>query len=352
MTGRLRLHILFWGCYVLFQTYIEFAWISASYASISPIERFWMALLQELTQLVIKLPLIYLILYLFYSQKGNLHTGLRIGAGILLLGIAIVLHRFLIVKFLLPYVYHEKSDASYLFNINRLISSLLDLLFVIVLAVAAKQYRLSRQWKEKEKLLVKEKLEAELKFLRTQTNPHFLFNTLNNIYALARKKSDATPDVVMKLSKLLRFMLYESKRDMISIAEEIRVLDDYIELEKIRYNNRLHINFRRSVDSESQTIAPLILLPFVENAFKHGASEMRFDSFIKLELLLKEGHLFFSIENSRDDDGTVSVDDNIGLSNVRRQLQLMYPEHRLQIDKNKDSFKVILNINLLNHAAA
>ena len=115
---------------------------------------------------------------------------------------------------------------------------------------------------------MRKKLETELQFLKSQTNPHFLFNTLNNIYALARKKSDSTADAVMKLSKLLRFMLYESQKKFISITDEIQVLDDFIELEKIRYGEKLQLIFNKSIDNESHPIAPLILLPFVENAFK------------------------------------------------------------------------------------
>jgi len=352
MKHRWRLHILFWTAYVLFESYIEFAWLSSPGATTPKPQLVWMALASEFVQLPIKLVLSYFILYLINSGSSRIrNTVLVLLAGIAAFAFAVVLHRFLIIKLILPHIYHEKTSDDLLFKFQRIISSLLDHVFVVGLVVALKQYRISQRAKEREKGLVKEKLEAELKFLRTQTNPHFLFNTLNNIYALARKKSDDTADVVMKLSKLLRFMLYESKNDSITIADELKVLSDYIELERIRYNDRLSIQFTRLVDDETQPIAPLILLPFVENAFKHGASETRFNSFITIHAQLQKGLLIFTIENSKDEDAMENFTENIGLSNVRRQLELMYPHHQLDIDMQKTLFKIKLTVNLHRHAA-
>lgn len=351
MKYRLWLHILFWLAYVLFQAYTEFAWLSSPGATTPAMQRWWMGLSGEISQLFIKIPLSYFIIYLINNSSAKFKaTGLVLVAGISAFAIAVVLDRVLIINFIFPHLYHEKVSDDFMFKLPRIIYSLLDLLFVVGLAVAIKQYRISQRIKEKEKGLVKEKLEAELKFLRTQTNPHFLFNTLNNIYALARKKSDHTADVVMKLSKLLRFMLYESKKNSITIAEELRVLKDYIELERIRYNERLTISFTESIDNETQPIAPLILLPFVENAFKHGAGETRFNSFICIYVLLNKGQLIFTIENLKDENGVEKIRENIGLSNVRRQLELMYPEHHLDIEMTKTVFKVTLTINLHHHA--
>jgi len=351
MKRHTGLHILFWLAYLLFESFVEFAWLSSPNAMTPAVERAWMAFFGELSQLPVKVLLSYFIIFL----ANNLATKIRNPAFSVLIGmgafaVAVVLQRFLIVQYILPHIYHEKTTPDLIFHWKRVISSFLDMVFVVGIAVSVKQYRLSQRSKEKEKGLIKEKLEAELKFLRTQTNPHFLFNTLNNIYALARKKSDDTADVVLRLSKLLRFMLYESKKDSISIAEELRVLNDYIELEKIRYNERLTICFTRSIDNETQPIAPLILLPFVENAFKHGASETRFNSFIHLDVQLQKGQLIFTIENSTEDDEKRKIIENIGLSNVRRQLELMYPEHSLDIKYGDKIFKVKLTINLQRYA--
>jgi len=351
MNQRVGLHILFWFGYLLFQALIEFAWLNSPASKTPVVEIGWMAFLGELTQLPIKAALSYFIIYL----ANNLASKIRNPAVSIIIGlcafvVAVVLQRLLIVHLVLPDIYHEKTSPDFIFQWKRMISTFLDMIFVVGIVVSIKQFRLSQRSKEKEKSLIKEKLEAELKFLRTQTNPHFLFNTLNNIYALARKKSDETADVVLKLSKLLRFMLYESKKNSITLSEELRVLSDYIELEKIRYNERLTITFSRSIDDETQPIAPLILLPFVENAFKHGASETRFNSFIYIDVQLQKRQLNFTIENSTEDEGGVIVE-NIGLSNVRRQLELMYPEHRLDIKACDKIFKVNLTINLQRHEA-
>ena len=193
---------------------------------------------------------------------------------------------------------------------------------------------------------MKEKLETELKFLRNQVNPHFLFNTLNNIYALTRKKSDKAPEVVMKLSELLSFMLYESGKESITLAEEIKILEDYIELERIRYNERLSVEFHKDLDDTSQAIAPLLLLPLVENAFKHGVSETRFDSFVRINMELKNAQFRFHIENTMPNGKTVNGSHNIGLNNIRRQLELMYKHHEFTVKPQPTSFCVEMNINL------
>jgi len=199
--------------------------------------------------------------------------------------------------------------------------------------------------KEREKVQMKERYEAELKFLRNQTNPHFLLNTLNNIYALARKKSDNTAEVVMRLSEMLRFMLYESDGKFILLSDEIKLVENYLELEMIRYNNRLSLSFNKQVDDECYKITPLLLLPFVENAFKHGISETRFESFIYIDLSVKSGQLTFSVENTKD-YSQENNKKNIGLINAKRQLELLYKDYVLDVKENGDTFTVSLSINL------
>jgi sensor histidine kinase YesM len=353
MKKRWALHILFWITYMAFECYTEYLWIGAqpSFGPIASIDRVIMAIETISAMFVIKIPLCYFMLYLINDLAPRIQKPvLSIGIGLFTFAIATILYRYMVIDFIRPVILHLEFEPAYRFEGQRIINTFLDLLVIVGVVVAINQYRLYQRSKENQKGLEKEKLEAELKFLRTQTNPHFLFNTLNNIYALARKKSDLTADVVMKLSKLLRFMLYESRNDTISIAEELRILNDYIELEKIRYSDRLSIHFETSIDDEAQPIAPLILLPFVENAFKHGASETRLETFIRIKAQLQSGHLIFIIENSKDENGERTITENIGLANVRRQLELMYPEHTLEMENGKEQFKVTLNINLLNHA--
>ena len=136
----------------------------------------------------------------------------------------------------------------------------------------------------------------------------------------------------------------------IRISDEIRILDDYIELEKLRYTDRLTLSFIREIDNENEPIAPLLLIPFVENAFKHGAGESRFETFINLEMTLLDGILEFHIENTKEEDGKSTYDENIGLANVRRQLELLYEEHEVSIRCEPAVFRLFLKVNLRRYA--
>jgi len=200
---------------------------------------------------------------------------------------------------------------------------------------------------KREQQLQNEKLASELNFLKAQTNPHFLFNTLNNLYGLARKKDDNTAPSIMKLSNIMRYILYECNAPTIPIRKEIRIIEDYIELEKLRYDDRLTVAFGVAIDNWEQDIAPLILIPFVENAFKHGAGESRFDTHLKINLQLSEGQLWFQVENPRENE---AVKNGIGLSNVKRQLELIYPDrHTLSIVPTNTTFSIELLLQLSSH---
>jgi LytS/YehU family sensor histidine kinase len=269
----------------------------------------------------------------------------NIAAIVAALFLCIVLDRIWVGYVVVPYVYQEPEQAAIL-EPRRMTSSLLFMVFIAGIMIAVKSVRTQLITKEKEKNLIREKLETELKFLRNQTNPHFLLNTLNNIYALSRKGAEETPEVVMRLSELLRFMLYESAGKLIYLKDEIKVMQDYLELEMIRYNNRLSVSFNKETDSNSYQVTPMLLLPLLENAFKHGVSETRFESFINIDLKVKEGRLSFEIENSYDATPGSTRTSNIGLINTNRQLELTYSDFRLDISDDKTTFKVDLFINL------
>lgn len=195
-----------------------------------------------------------------------------------------------------------------------------------------------------------EKQEAELNYLKSQTNPHFLFNTLNNIYSLAKDKSDLAPESIVRLSKILRFMLYEAGGEYIAIEQELKIINDYIALEKLRYDESLHINFNYDVEDLKQALPPLLLIPLVENAFKHGASETRHQPFVDIHLSVNNRQLNLLVKNSTEDFGEhTTVKENIGLSNLRRQLQLLYTDYDLSIQQSDSVFSARLKINLATH---
>ncbi|UPK69828.1 sensor histidine kinase [Chitinophaga filiformis] len=192
--------------------------------------------------------------------------------------------------------------------------------------------------------------QAELNYLRSQTNPHFLFNTLNNIYSLARDKSDLAPESILRLSKILRYMLYETSAAYAAIEQEIKIIDDYIELEKLRYDESLHVNFNHDLEDRKQALPPLLLIPLVENAFKHGVSETRDRPSVNIHLSVKNRVLLFIVENSTGDAaGNVSLKENIGLSNLRRQLALLYTSYSLDTRPGDFTFTATLKINLDSH---
>ncbi len=195
-----------------------------------------------------------------------------------------------------------------------------------------------------------EKQAAELNYLKSQTNPHFLFNTLNNIYSLARDKNDLAPESIMRLSKILRFMLYETSGHFISVEQELKIIADYIELEKLRYDESLTVNFNYDVGDMKQALPPLLLMPLVENAFKHGVSESRHRPFVDVHLSIKQWQLMFVVKNSSEANAPDKrVKENIGLANLRRQLELLYKEYNLTIEQANDVFTATLKINLASH---
>jgi sensor histidine kinase YesM len=332
-------------------TLLAFLWDGSRLHDLAIAERMIMAFQLCAVLLPPKIGFTYLLVYFFLDRilrpaRRSFYIFLLIST----IAVTLFTVRAIEAFFIYPFIYHLAANTRPYFYAFGFLFSFIDLGYVSVFAVAIHQIRLQFADKEREKALVKEKLETELKYLRNQTNPHFLFNTLNNIYGLARRKSDDTAEVVMKLSKLLRFMLYESNKPTVKIEDEIKMLDDFINLEKIRYTKKLELSFNKKIDDESEQIAPLLLLTFVENAFKHGASENRFESFIHIALELEAGVLHFSVENSKEDTSDNNVKDNIGLGNVRRQLELMYKQYDLQVLNELSVFKVFLTVNLRSHA--
>jgi len=349
---RIAFHITFWVAYLFQDALLEYLWLGPSLKNVPENDQLWMAFEAALVILIPKLLFTYYVMYIGINRilRENSRHFLVAAEIILLLIACIVLYRIIFNYCVYPGIYIGILKTKPLLDGRLLLLALMDIGFVSGAAITFKLLRKQLIGKEREKNLIKEKMETELKFLRNQTNPHFLFNTLNNIYGLARKKSDNTADVVMKLSKLLRFMIYESKKKFITIAEEIKILDDYIELEKIRYNNRLTVTFFKKIDDQSHAITPLLLLPIIENAFKHGASESRFDSFIHIKMTLLNSNLSFAIENNKEENPAGKPTYNIGLGNLKRQLELLYSEHSLDVQCEQNLFKVLLSINLNSYA--
>ncbi|MCB0635707.1 MAG: histidine kinase, partial [Lewinella sp.] len=194
-----------------------------------------------------------------------------------------------------------------------------------------------------------EQLQTELKFLKSQINPHFLFNALNNVYTLSLIGSEQTPEVVMKLSEMLRYMLYESNQERVSLGQEVQYIQNYVSLQQLKDDLPLAVETRLDVTHPEMRIAPMILIPFVENAFKHSKIEDTEHGWIRIELREEAQALTFVVRNSRSAATfTKDATGGIGLANVRRRLELEYPgRHQLLIDEEEEQFAIVLTIQSL-----
>ncbi|WP_229731303.1 sensor histidine kinase [Hyunsoonleella pacifica] len=198
------------------------------------------------------------------------------------------------------------------------------------------------QWKWFKNLKA-EKAEAELLLLKTQVDPHFFFNTLNNLHALTLKKDDKAPEMVLKLSHIMRYTIYEGKKDIVFLKDEITFLENYIELHKIRYHKTLKVSLSHNIN-DSDTVAPLLFIILVENAFKHGAEKLTENAFITMHLESNPTSIHFTIQNNFDIDEH-SLQQGIGLDNLKRRLNLIYPKkHNLVIEQIDNIYKSDLKI--------
>ncbi len=213
----------------------------------------------------------------------------------------------------------------------------------LVIIVFSLMLRISNRWRQTEQ----EKMNAELSYLKAQINPHFLFNTLNSIYSLAIMKSDETPSAVVKLSGMMRYVLNESTTKFVSLEKEIVYVQNYIDLQKIRFGESIELDFMLDGVSTGKKIAPLMLIPFIENAFKHGVNAEE-ESVIKINIEISQDNLFLSVFNKKV---TVYISEEnksgLGIENTKNRLELLYPErHKLSIFDTKDEYLIELSMNL------
>lgn len=231
---------------------------------------------------------------------------------------------------------------------NFFVFNILPFLFIVASSAA---YRMIRD-RIKENQINKERetenLKTELSFLRSQVSPHFMFNVLNNMVALARKKSDDLEPSLIKLSSLLRYMLYETNEDKVLLEKEIEYLKSYIDLQRQRFGENVSIQTNFSEIEPGHTIEPMLLIPFVENAFKHGTG-MILNAEIQIDMKVQNGRLYFKVANKYADLPEQQKDktSGIGLTNAKRRLNLLYDNsHSLQVDKRDGWFKIDLQIKL------
>ena len=193
-------------------------------------------------------------------------------------------------------------------------------------------------------------MQSELRFLKSQINPHFLFNTLNSLYALTLKKSDKAPEIVIKLSEMMRYMLYECNERRVSLEKEVNYIKNYLDLERLRHGDHVDIKFQVRGNLNQQKIAPLMFIPFLENSFKHGLNRQIDKSYVYIKLEIQEGDILFEIENSKPQVlplQTHKASGGIGLVNIKKRLNILYPKnYDLKTLEQPDSYKVELKLKL------
>ncbi len=236
-------------------------------------------------------------------------------------------------------IMEEMSFIAYF--ISTFFTSVVFIFFSVVLKLFVDWFVNERVQRD----LENQRLSAELAFLKSQINPHFLFNSLNSIYSLAYQRSDMTPEAILKLSEIMRYMLYECNDNTVELGKEIQYLQNYIDLQKIRLGEKANIDFKFEGNITTQKIAPLLLIAFIENAFKHGVANDP-ESPIQLLLSVKNNQLLFYVHNRKHKANTDSVG-GIGLNNVKRRLDLLYPGlYNLDIHNEKDTYTCELSLVL------
>lgn len=265
--------------------------------------------------------------------------------------ITVFLQRAILMFVTMPFLYPDAAVKGTFFRFNYLyVFFNIWVMPAILASVKLIEYWFADQKQNQE--LMQQKLESELKFLKSQIHPHFLFNTLNNLYALTLDKSDKAPEVVVKLSDLLSYMLYECNVPRVPLDKEINLLKDYLDLEKIRYQSELKVNFDVQGRVNGKMIAPLLLIPFIENGFKHGLSKQIEKPWINILLEVEDFRLTFKVENNKplvEKADEAGYTEGIGLKNVKRRLDLIYgDDYELEIENEQGVFKVVLNLKLEN----
>lgn len=356
LSGRIRNHLLFWITYSLVLIYNEL-FLSASFSREPTFHLFMGAVASHTLLLLVKIPLVYFVTaYLipqwYHPGRGQKRRQLVV-AGMVVLVFALVVYRFIVQQVIWPYIYHETPGIiSPLQMVARYIYSLLDLLLVVAIAVSARLIRMKMESEKQSAALIRERAQAELLLLKSQVHPHFLFNSLNTIYALIRTDTEIASDAILRLSGIMRYLLTRSGSERVQLKEEIELLRDYVSLQQLRFGDRIEIRFEAPEPEANLLIAPLIFLPLTENAFKHGTRAMpEQPPVITIRIECKGYELSFETINPATENFN-RTDTGTGLLNVKRQLGILYPGYVMSYGRENENFVLSLKINLSAYAGS
>lgn len=245
------------------------------------------------------------------------------------------------------YVLKIFTASPVYFNRFKTLSAIIDINTVLIIPLVIKIVEHGFRNMQKSEQLEKEKLETELKFLKTQIHPHFFFNTLNNLYSLVLRKSEKAPEVVLMLSDLMRYVLYDSNVSKVSLDKELKHIGNYINLEKLRLPQNAEIRFEVTGNTLAMAIEPMLLIPIIENCFKHVSTTSDNKCWIHIRISVGENQLLLITENSMDEQPNATEDERqgVGLRNVERRLELLYPS-RYELKAISDGFSYLCKLKL------
>jgi two-component system, LytTR family, sensor kinase len=241
-----------------------------------------------------------------------------------------------------PKLYNWSSDIK-----QSIYDNVIPHFFLVIAGAAGKLMLDHIRLQQKMTVIAKEKAEAELNFLKSQMNPHFVFNSLNSVYFLINKENPAAREALHKFSDMLRYQLYEMNGEKVPIEKEVRYLKDYMDLQQLRKDDKYSVEFTCDDEVKGFSIEPLLLVPLVENAFKHISHHSSIPNYVRVDMKRSNGQFFFGVENSKEDQKSSEESGGIGLQNVKRRLELLYPgHHELKIRETEKDFSVTLNLDL------
>lgn len=352
---RIRRHLAFWVFWWLFQGVLYSAVGAFEHVYTYPpklLNSVCESLFYMLAHITLAYGLMYFVIPRYLLRQRYLQTATWVV--ILFLGTAVI--STIISATIIPeierVILHESSSFLRKRALLRVHYSLMaGLRGGITIGGIAAAIKLMKHWYVKEQRnlqLQKENAEAQLQLLKAQVHPHFLFNTLNNIYSHTQNTAPVASQLVMGLSDMLRFILYECNQPVVALSKELKMIRDYISLEQIRYDDQLDLHIDLPTNTHNLGIAPLLLLPFIENSFKHGISHMIEQPWLNLQIRLEENRMYLKLMNGKaNEPGNENYNGGIGILNVRKRLDLLYPgRYELTITNEEDVFIVNLWLEL------
>ena len=338
---KISSHLLFWFCSIVFA--ISAFYVASDHKLILNSNLVLRALIPNIGFALAVYLNLYLLIPKFLKNKSYIFYTFWL---LILLAISAILIQIIFVYFLNTKSFEDQFRSmfsSHFFTAAFYVG--ITSLFKFV-----KDWIQLQEIKLKITQIEREKLEAELNTLKSQLNPHFLFNSLNNIYSLALTNSPQTPEIILKLSDLMRHVLYESRENFISVKNEVNFLTNFIELQKIRLNNQIDIRYSIEGDIPERKVIPLIFEPFIDNAFKHGIRNPAPSPYIHVFIQFQPELLRFKIANNFDSTlpGKTSKSSGIGLKNIERRLEFLYStgEYKYEIIRTEDTFTIQLEVQL------